>query len=163
MGPTTIDGLPAHILLVHFVVVFVPLTALALLLSVLWPDARRRLGFVTPLLALVTLVLVPMTTHAGEALIHSTPSVSATLHRHAHLGDQVIYWSAAVFVIALSWWLQHHERVLAWSGARGGVPALVTGRWANALLAGCAVAAAIGSMVLIYQTGLSGARSAWAS
>jgi hypothetical protein len=39
-----VNGLPAHILLVHFVVVLVPLTALALVFCVIWPKAAQRMG-----------------------------------------------------------------------------------------------------------------------
>jgi hypothetical protein len=59
------NGLPVHILLVHLVVVLVPATALCLLLTAFWPAARRRLGFVTPLLALLALIAVPFTRAAG--------------------------------------------------------------------------------------------------
>jgi hypothetical protein len=40
---TTIGGLPAHILLVHAVVVLVPLAALLVVLVTAWPAARARL------------------------------------------------------------------------------------------------------------------------
>ena len=63
-----INGLPAHVLLIHFVVIVVPLAALCALLAVAWPAARRRLGIVTPLIALAALVSVPLTTEAGEWL-----------------------------------------------------------------------------------------------
>jgi hypothetical protein len=72
MGPTTIAGLPAHALLVHIVVVMVPLTALLVILTVLWPAAQRRLGIITPLVAFATLVAVPLTTQSGEWLEHHT-------------------------------------------------------------------------------------------
>lgn len=39
---STINGLPAHVLLVHAVVVLVPLTAIMLVLAAFWPSARRR-------------------------------------------------------------------------------------------------------------------------
>jgi hypothetical protein len=38
---TTISGLPAHVLLVHALVVLAPLTALLEILCALWPAARR--------------------------------------------------------------------------------------------------------------------------
>ena len=67
-GMFEIAGLPLHPLLVHAVVVLTPLTALALVLGSVWPAARRRLGIVTPLAALLLIVLVPITVAAGEAL-----------------------------------------------------------------------------------------------
>ncbi len=39
---TTVGGLPAHILLVHAVVVLVPLSALLIVLVTTWPAARAR-------------------------------------------------------------------------------------------------------------------------
>ena len=40
---TTVNGLPSHVLLVHFIVVLAPLTALLATLCAVWPAARRRL------------------------------------------------------------------------------------------------------------------------
>jgi hypothetical protein len=40
---TTIMGLPAHVLLVHFIVILAPLTAVLAILYAVWPAARRRL------------------------------------------------------------------------------------------------------------------------
>lgn len=62
----TVFGLPAHILLVHAVVVLVPLAAIALVLCLLWPAARRRLVWPTLTLAVISAVLTPTTTQAGE-------------------------------------------------------------------------------------------------
>lgn len=100
----TINGLPAHVLLVHAVVVLLPLASLALVLSVLWPAARRRLGIVTPLLALVGLILVPITTSAGEYL-EKQFGESPLIEKHAHLGDQLLPYAIALFVVALAHWV----------------------------------------------------------
>ena len=63
---STITGLPAHILLLHFVVVLVPLTAILLIVCALWPAARQRLVWLVAILAGVTLVVTPLTVKAGE-------------------------------------------------------------------------------------------------
>jgi len=161
MGPTTINGLPAHVLLLHVVVVLVPLSALLLALSVLWPAAHRKLGFITPLVALVTMVSVPLTTHAGEWLYRRTPPTPILRH-HAHLGHQMLYWSIAVFVLSALWWLRRDRRSTAWLDARVHRSAtVIAGRAVAAVLIVCAVAAAAGSVVLIYRIGDSGAHSVW--
>ena len=77
-----ISGLPMHVLLVHGTVVFVPLAALCTVLSIVWPAARRRLGIVTPLIALVALVLVPITQQAGAWLMQRVDS--RPRHHRAH-------------------------------------------------------------------------------
>ena len=40
----TVNGLPAHVLLVHAIVVLLPLAALLLVLTAVWPAARSRLA-----------------------------------------------------------------------------------------------------------------------
>ncbi|MGN5377556.1 hypothetical protein ACQ4WX_07105 [Streptomyces lasalocidi] len=101
---TLINGLPAHVLFVHVVVVLIPLTALALVTAALWPRAARRLGMVLPLVALVALVSVPLTTHAGEWLerhVDSDPSCAGD----TELGDGLLPWALGLFVLAaVVWW-----------------------------------------------------------
>lgn len=65
MGLDLINGVPAHVLFVHVVVVLIPLTALALVLCAVWPSVMRRFGLALPVLALVSLVSVPLTTDAA--------------------------------------------------------------------------------------------------
>lgn len=153
MGPTVINGLPAHVLLVHFVVVMVPITALLLLLTVAWPEARRRIGVVLPLAALLTLVMVPVTTHAGEWLEEHAGLKSSLIDKHAELGDQMLPWALGLFVVS----------AVVWGANR------YFGRSTNArppmaltvVLAVLAVVVAVGSVVTIYRIGDSGAKAAW--
>lgn len=162
MGPTTFNGLPIHPLLVHFVVVLVPLSTLLLLLSLCWPSVRRRLGAVTPAVAFVTLVLVPLTTHAGEWLEHRTPR-DPLVRIHAELGDQLLVWSGGVFVVALMWWALHQPRVHQWWTTRTGS---APGRAYRALAVGLAVVGvilAVGSVVQVYRIGESGAAAVWST
>ncbi|MFJ9365899.1 DUF2231 domain-containing protein [Nocardia sp. NPDC101769] len=161
MGPNTINGLPAHVLLVHAVVVLVPLTALLVGLAVAWPAARRRIGVLLPVVAFVTLVFVPLTTHSGEWLEHHT-SRDPLVRIHTHLGDDLLVWSAATFVFATVWWAMHSAR--ARDLLRRRVPRVdaVSGRRAVAVIvAVAALAVAVGSVVQVYRIGDSGAKAAW--
>ena len=63
---TTFSGLPAHALLVHFIVILAPLTAILAIMSAVWPAARKRLVWLILALAVITVVLTPLTTGAGE-------------------------------------------------------------------------------------------------
>ena len=65
---TVINGLPAHALLVHLIVVLAPLTAVLAIISAVWPAARRRLVWLVLALALIVMVTTPLTTEAGEWL-----------------------------------------------------------------------------------------------
>lgn len=161
MGPTTFNGLPAHVLFVHFVVALVPLSALLLALSVCWPAARRRLGVITPAVALVTLILVPITTHAGEWLKrHTDPD--PLVRAHAALGDQLLYWSIGVFIVSAIWWVLHADRLPGPIASRlRAVRGLAANRVLATTLIIAAVVLAVGSCVQLYRIGDSGAKAVW--
>ena len=96
---TTIGGLPAHILLVHAVVVLVPLAALLVVLVTTWPAARARLTPAAAVVAVVAPICVPLTTSAGEWLEHQVVS-TALLRAHTALGDTLLPWAVALAVVA---------------------------------------------------------------
>jgi hypothetical protein len=156
-----INGLPAHVLLVHAVVVLVPLSALTLVICALWPQAARRLGLALPLLALVTLATVPLATQAGEWLERHVDS-DPLVRRHAELGDGMLPWALGLFVLAAGvWWIsrrtgapQSRELSGARSGARSGSVLHVTA-------AVLSVVVAAGAIVDVYRIGESGAKAAW--
>ncbi|WP_405881634.1 hypothetical protein OG762_25445 [Streptomyces sp. NBC_01136] len=154
-----VNGLPAHVLFVHFVVVMVPLSALALVVGAVWPKAARRLGLILPVLAFATLVAVPLTTEAGEWLERHVGS-DPLVRRHAALGDGMLPWAAGLFVMAVVvWWTTRRTPVPqagspAGAGTRGG--GMV--RIAAAVLS---VVVAAGAVVDVYRIGESGARAAW--
>ncbi|MEV6947281.1 DUF2231 domain-containing protein [Streptomyces sp. NPDC051172] len=148
-----VNGLPAHVLLVHFVVVLVPLTALALVVCAVWPPAARRLGLVLPVLALVTLASVPLTTGAGEWLEKHVGS-NALVQRHADLGDGLLPWALGLFVLAAAVWWTTRRSSAQQDGARSGSVI----RIAAAVLS---VAVAAGAVVDVYRIGDSGAKAAW--
>ncbi len=179
--PTEIHGLPAHVLLVHAVIVLIPLSALVVVLSAVWPSARRRIGVFSPLLALVTLAFVPVTTHAGEWLARRVPH-TALVEKHTSLGDTLLPWAGGMFVLAAAvWWLSRRQAVVddslpdgshprgaqpddsqpggaGWPAASAGRGALPFVRVAAAVLA---VVVSVGAVVQVYRIGDSGAQAAW--
>jgi hypothetical protein len=161
--PSTVFGLPTHALLVHATVVLVPLAALAVLLHALWPVARRRLGIVTPLLALAALVLTPLSTESGEVLERSVGH-SALVERHAELADGLLPWTVGLFVVAAALWVLDRRRtrvaVPAGSGElRETRPALP--RWLPVVATVLAVVAAAGTAVQVVRIGHAGAEATW--
>jgi hypothetical protein len=165
MGPTLINGLPAHILLVHVVVILVPLTALALVAVAVRPAWIKRLGWLLPVLALVTLVSVPLTTHAGEWLEKHTDS-DPLVRRHAELGDTLLPWVLGLFVVTVAvWWLDRRTPASTAAattgdqqGAAQGLLARVPVRVTVIVLA---LVVAVGAVVQVYRIGDSGAKAAW--
>ncbi|GLZ49845.1 hypothetical protein Acsp06_60300 [Actinomycetospora sp. NBRC 106375] len=164
---TTVNGLPAHVLLVHAVVVLVPLTSLVIVLVAFWPAARRRLAIPAAVLSVVTLVAVPLTTEAGEWLEHRLPE-SELLRAHTELGDGLLPWAIGLALVGIA---VGAREVLANRTARAGedVPGPRShartgergGRVVSLVLAVLAVVVAVGATVTTYEIGDSGSRAAW--
>ncbi|MEV1130360.1 DUF2231 domain-containing protein [Agromyces sp. NPDC049794] len=150
-----IAGLPLHPLVVHAVVVLTPLTVLALLLGTFWPAARRRLGIVTPLGALVVLVLVPVTVLAGQTLAEAIGPVPAVA-RHQQLGEQFLPWAIGLFVVATGQWAWYRYGV-----ARLRERSLAGARAVTIGLGVASVVVGVGAVVLLALIGDSGARAVW--
>lgn len=107
--PTTVFGLPAHVLLIHVVVVLIPLGALFTVLSAVWPAARHKLGFISPLTCLIALILVPITTNAGRYLlnhINPTGAWAARVDKHVHVAAHFGWYAVALFLVSAGvWWV----------------------------------------------------------
>ncbi len=181
--PTQINGLPAHVLLIHVVIAAIPLAALMLVASATWPAARARLGFLTPVVALVALVMVPITTNAGEWLEHHLGFTNARIRKHTELGDQLLPWAIAVFVLAVVVYVLGRRFELRWRpvasepensvdgvdrGAGGTATMTRTAPrkqalpvWATAIVAVLSVAVAVGTVIQLYRIGDSGAQAVW--
>lgn len=159
MGVNEINGLPAHILLIHLVVIGIPVAGLLTVLSALWPAARRRLGISTPVVALLALICVPITTDAGEWLQDRVYGgfTNPLIVRHAELGDELLPWAIGLFVVATAAW---GLPVLA---ARWGGRAVLVSVGARAGVGVLAVVLAAVAVVQVYRIGDTGAEAAWSS
>jgi hypothetical protein len=170
-----INGLPAHALLVHAVVVLIPLAAILLAVVAFWPAARRQLSVLTAIVAGVALISVPLTTEAGDWLEHHVPP-SPLVRAHAHLGDTMLPWAIGLFLVAAAVAVREIHRSHAATSARIDRPGAahapvierdtvsrdgIGGRPVSVILALLAVVAAVGSVFTVYQIGESGARAAW--
>ena len=150
---SSLFGVPAHPLVVHVVVVFVPLAALAGLAVAVWPAARRRYAPWALAIATVALVSIPLATHTGEELQSQVPA-SPLVREHAHMGDQLLpfaglLWLALVVLVAAD--LAPVRRRLT------GAPLRIVAVGAAVL----AVAASLASGVQAVRIGHSGAKAAW--
>ncbi|WP_405492360.1 DUF2231 domain-containing protein [Nocardia sp. NBC_00511] len=147
---STINGLPAHVLLVHAIVVLVPLTAVLAVLCALWQAARSRLIWLTVALSAIVVALTPVTTDAGEWLGDKL-GWSPALRHHQQLGDQMLYFVVPLLISALLLgWLHVWER-------RG----RAVGRLPRVLLAVLVIAVAAAATWQTYRVGDSGAHAVW--
>ena len=147
---STFKGLPAHVLLVHFIVVLGPLTAVLAVVCTFWPAARQRLVWLVLALAVITAVLTPLTTDAGEWL-EKRKGRSPLLHAHTELGDTMVYFSI-VLVAAAALIVFVHLR----EARRKSVKPIA--RW---LITAVVVIASVATTVQVYRIGDSGAKATW--
>jgi len=147
---STFNGLPAHVLLVHFIVVLAPLTAVLATVCTFWPTARQRFVWLVLTLALITAVLTPLTTDAGEWLA-KRKGRSPLLHAHTELGDTMVYFSIALVAAAALIAFAHLRE------ARGNTVKPIA-RW---LIAAVVIIASTATTVQVYRIGDSGAKASW--
>jgi hypothetical protein len=148
--PETVFGLPTHALLVHATVVLVPLAALVVVLHAVWPTARARLGIVTPLLAVVALVLTPLSTQSGENLEHSVGH-SQLIERHAELADGILPWTLALAVVGIGVFLLFRTPANRRPRAR----------WIPLVATVLAVLVSVGTVQQVVRAGHAGAKATW--
>lgn len=172
---STVNGLPAHVLLVHAVVVLIPLSAILLLLTAWLPGARRKLSLFAAVIAALALIAVPITTDAGDWLEHHLPR-TPLLRIHTELGDYMLPWAIALFVVtavvaAREFLRTRHVRSAldvsrpdGPGAAHAGHPVAgdgIGGRPMTVALAVVALIVAAGAVATCYRIGDSGARAAW--
>ncbi|RDH77850.1 hypothetical protein DVS77_13395 [Mycolicibacterium moriokaense] len=148
---TTIAGLPAHVLLVHAIVVLAPLLAALEILCALWTAARRRLVWLNLALAVAVMVLTPLTISAGEWLYDQRAKPSAILHTHQERGEWMIYFAVGLLIVAIVQVVQHRKESRSQEprqklAAIGAVLAILVG---------------VSSIVVVVLIGDSGAHSVW--
>jgi hypothetical protein len=117
----TVDGIPAHPLLVHAVVVLLPLAALGGLVIAARATWRRRFGVAVLLLTAAGVAAVPLATRTGNQLKAVLPA-NPKIDQHAALGDNVLPFAlafgVAVLLLVIAGRLADRERDAAASGSR---------------------------------------------
>ncbi|WP_427173582.1 hypothetical protein [Arthrobacter sp. 92] len=153
-----IAGLPAHILLVHGVVVLAPLAGLGAILYAAWARARQYLAWPLGVLSLGLVPLSLLTAQAGEQLEKIRPA-SALVHEHAEQGDVLKYVAVIFFLVVAAMLVITYEPVGRRIRFLGGL------REHRAIHLMVLVAGVVVGLLFLYQsivTGHSGAVSVWA-
>jgi hypothetical protein len=152
-----IGGLPAHILLVHGVVVFGPLAGLGAVVYGLAGRTRRYLAWPLGVLALILAPMALITAQTGEQL-QETRGATDAIQAHARQGDilkiaAVVFFFVVVLMLAATF-APLAERFPALAALQRSRPARIAAL-ALGVLAG---------LFVIYQsviTGHSGSFSVW--
>ncbi len=143
-----INGLPVHPLIVHAAVVFVPLTALGLVVMVFWPRFSRRYGWLVVASSVAGALFSFMAKESGESL---EGRIGEPGFDHAELGDLMPVFAGLLMVAVIGLWLVDRRR--SDQQGRGGLLRI--------LVATAAVLVAVANVVWIYRVGDSGAKSVW--
>ena len=156
--PTVINGLPAHVLLIHVLVVLGPLGALFTVLSAVWPKARRKLGIISPATCAIVLVATPITQNAGEWLEHKLEQngENKAIAKHADLGDTFLWFAIGLFVVSAAVWWVGSTATLTRSKQRTALPV-----WVGYAVAVLAVVVSVLVVWQLYRIGDSGAHASW--
>lgn len=152
-----IAGLPAHILLVHAVVVLGPIAGLAAIVYAVAPRWRRLLAWPLGVLALLLVPISLVTAQAGEQLQKARPA-TALIREHAEQGDVLKVVSVFFFVFVAAMIVVSYEPI----GRRFAF--LGTLRENRVVRIVLLVAGALAGAFFVYQTivtGHSGAVSVW--
>src|SRR5258707_4367250 len=144
------NGPPPHVLLVLFVFVLGPPTAALAIVCTFWPAARQRLVWLVLALAVIRVVLTPLTIDAGEWLA-KRKGRSPLLHAHTELGDTMAYFSIALVAAAALIAFVHLRE------ARGKSVKPIA-RW---LIAAVVVIVSVATTVQGYRIGDSRAKASW--
>jgi hypothetical protein len=172
-----ISGLPAHPLIVHAAVVFVPLLALGAILYAVLPMLRGQLRWPVGLLAVVGPLAITAARLSGENFSKNknvqSPQMQALIAVHQGYGDKAQLYTIALGVIMLIFvFLVGPSRPAPAqppSGSDGGggvATATLTATRTTPLvlqivLAVLAVAGALVTAYYVYKVGDSGAHMAW--
>jgi uncharacterized membrane protein len=150
-------GLPMHVLVIHFVVVLVPLLAVASIVYAVVPRLRSRVGWVAGLLAIGAPILAFVAKQSGEAFKDAlvaqgvTGEFLAPINTHQSYGDLLFWFTLGLGVATLV--------LLAVTGGNARVENVPT--WVGQVLSVVVIALAVASGIYVYLTGDSGARAVW--
>jgi hypothetical protein len=99
-----INGLPAHPLVVHAAVVFVPLLCLAAVVYALVPRVRANIGWAAAALSVVAPAAAWFARLSGESLRDTfyPEQVPAEITSHEGYGDLTFYWSLGLGLLTLA-------------------------------------------------------------
>jgi hypothetical protein len=155
-----IGGLPAHILLVHGVVVLAPLAGLIGVVFALWRRSRTYLAWPLGALALLLVPLSILTAEAGEQLEKVKPT-SQLIREHAEQGGFFRIVTVIFLVVAAAQILAAFPSVLGRRHAFRGAGRVPAARW---LVPATSLLGILAGLFLIYEavvTGHSGSASVW--
>lgn len=157
-------GVPAHPLMIHAAVVFVPLLAVMTIAYAFAPFLRPHIRVVLGLLALATPGAALLAKLSGDAFfrrMQSRGTVTAefipTIQAHQRLGTLTLYATIGLAVVTLALVYYVGPRLAAARTGGGTEPSRVV----TLVLGALSLVAAGISVYYVFRTGDSGAKAVW--
>lgn len=146
--PTTVFGLPTHVLIIHVTVVGLPVACLATIAVAFRAKWRQKYGLLVAILDVIMVAVTYATQLAGQRLYSAAPYLDEIAAQHRKLGQTLVYFVAAVAVLMVLLVLADRFGY----GERHVVMVTVSA---------LTIAASAICLVRVVQVGDSGARAAW--
>ncbi|MFF5180717.1 DUF2231 domain-containing protein [Micromonospora sp. NPDC000316] len=163
-------GLPAHPLVLHAAVVFVPLLALLTVGYAFVPPIRPHTRWVLGLLAVGAPVAALLAKLSGDAFFDRmrsanrvTPEFLPKLEAHQEFGDNTLWASIGLAIVALAlvWFVAPRAGGNTDAGAAGTTVGVRHGRALTVALQVLSLVAAGIAVYYVIRTGDSGAKAVW--
>ncbi|MEV4618142.1 DUF2231 domain-containing protein [Asanoa sp. NPDC049573] len=150
-------GIPAHPLIIHAAVVFIPLLCLAAVVYALVPKVRGQIGWATLALAVIAPLAAWFAMESGEDLRDRlvaagfSAEILDKVNQHQSYGDRTWWFTLALGVVTL-------VMLFITSGSRR-VPHVPV--WTNLAFSIVIIALAVATAIYVFLTGDSGAHAVW--
>jgi amino acid transporter len=154
---TTISGLPAHVLIIHAAVVFLPLLVVTAIAYALVPRVRRYVGWAAVLLAVGAPLFAFLARQSGQnfrarLIAQGIPAdFISKIDKHQSYGNMTFWFSLGLGVFTLL------LVALTMRSARGAAAPT----WLTAVLSIVVIGFAIVTGIYVFLTGDSGAHTVW--
>jgi hypothetical protein len=156
--PTKILGIPAHPLIIHAAVVFIPLLVVGAIVFAVWPAVRGRIDWAVGALAVIAPLVATAAVLSGnnlrQALVGNAPTsvLAVKITQHQAYGHDTLWFTIALGVVTLA------VVGYSWQVKRAGGSEAVLVRVGGAVVT-VVLAAFVGYYV--FRTGDSGAHMVW--
>lgn len=154
---TTILGIPAHPLIIHAAVVFIPLLIIGAIVLAAWPPLHGRIGWAVLTLAVIAPLSALFAKLSGQnfrnLLIEkklTSPQLLTKITQHNSYGNHTFWWTLGLGVLTLV------LLAVAWRSKEAG-------RRPAVRIGATAVMVVIGGIVgyYVFKTGDTGAHIVW--
>ena len=153
---TSLDGLPAHVFLVHIPVVLIPLGALGAVLM-LWPRMRQMIGWWVCGILVVAGIATQLAIDSGQSLKEYVRE-SALVRDHTRIGENIRPWLLLLFLALVG--VMIIDRMLQ-RPREPGSPTRDPLRIVGIGLSVSSIVFAGFSVYWIYRIGHSGSKAVW--